>query len=137
MRAWLKQRSDINQLNADIARQSGDIAALRQAKKRLHDPAYIREQAHERFGWVMPGETSYRVIGADGDVLPDGTSALSDPADVFSRKNPEWWQQVYGSVVEAGRPETEEQTPSPADTLRRPPAKSGSTGPRGGQQTDR
>ncbi len=101
MRAWLKQRSEINTLNAQIVDQRSDVASLVQAKKRLHDPAYIESQARLRFGWIMPGETGFRVIGSDGEVLSNGTSTLSQPVKPI-KKDPEWWQGAYGSVVAAG-----------------------------------
>ena len=37
-----------------------------------HDPDYVRTQARERLGWVVPGETGYRVVGADGKPLGGG-----------------------------------------------------------------
>lgn len=101
MRAWLKQRSEINILNAQIVDQRTDVASLVQAKSRLHDPAYIESQARLRFGWIMPGEKGYRVIGSDGHVLSNGTSTLSQPVKPV-KNDPEWWQGVYGSVVAAG-----------------------------------
>ena len=121
MRAWLKQRSEINGLTAQIAQQQADVAALRQTKQRLHDPAYIKEQARSRFGWIMPGETGYRVIGADGQVLSDGTSTLSDPETVAPKKDPEWWQTAYGSIVAAGEPPSAETTAK--DQQRKPAEK--------------
>ena len=102
MRAWLQQRSDINTLSAQIAAGKAEVAALREAKQRWHDPAYIRTQARLRFGWVMPGETGYRVIDDDGDILVSG-SQLSDPADPPPKSSPEWWETAWSSVVAAGR----------------------------------
>ena len=103
MRAWLKQRSDINTLNAQIADQRANVAALRESKQRLRDPAYIESEARKRFGWILPGEVGYRVIGDDGEVLSDGGSRLSDPTKPAAAPTPEWWQDVYGSVAEAGK----------------------------------
>ncbi len=45
-----------------------EIAELQDIEQRWNDPAFIRNQARERFGWVMPGEVGYRVIGLDGEV---------------------------------------------------------------------
>lgn len=103
MRAYLRQRSEINTLKMQIAEQRADVATLEQTRERLHDPAYIRTLARLRFGWLMPGETGYRVIDADGHVLPDGGAQLTDPAARRRAADPEWWQDVWGSVVAAGR----------------------------------
>jgi cell division protein FtsB len=101
-RAWLRQRGELNQLNAEIAAQRAQVAELEQAKRRLHDPAYIKEQARARFGWVMPGETGYRVIGDDGEVITDSSSALSEPVDSSADLPSQWWDTAWGSVVAAG-----------------------------------
>ena len=101
VRAWVQQRSDINMLTAEIADRKAEVAALKQAKQRWHDPAYIRTQARLRFGWLMPGETGYRIIDGNGDILPSG-SQLSDPAPARPKNSPEWWETAWGSVVAAG-----------------------------------
>ena len=103
VRAWIHQRGDINTLNAEIAEREATIQALRLEKKRWKDPAYIATQARLRFGWLMPGETGYRVIGADGKVLETGEAALSEPTDVEEAADREWWDTAWGSVVEAGK----------------------------------
>jgi cell division protein FtsB len=100
-RAWLQQRSDINSLTAQIAASRTQIGSLEQEKLRWHDPAYIRTQARERFGWLMPGEIGYRVIDRHGNTLPSGAS-LSEPASGTSGSRGEWWQQAWDSVVAAG-----------------------------------
>ena len=135
MRAWLKQRSDINTLSAQIAQQQADVAGLEQTKKRLHDPAYIESLARLRFGWIMPGETGYRVIDANGDVLADGASQLSDPTAAKSAPDPEWWQDVYGSVVAAG--EDPQASSTTNDSPRRTPPQQLGGHPGSGQKTDR
>ena len=109
MRAWLDQRSQINSLNAEIAEQRADVADLQEAKRRWHDPAYIEAQARLRFGWVLPGETGYRVLGADGEMLSDGSSELTNPTTGTPAGEPEWWETSWGSVVAAG------EEPKPPD----------------------
>lgn len=101
LRAWLQQRSDVNTLTAQIATSRAHIAALEQSKQRLHDPAYIKAQARERFGWLMPGQTGYRVIDAHGKIVQTG-SQLSDPIATSAKSHPEWWDRAWGSVVAAG-----------------------------------
>ena len=55
-------------------------------------------QARLRFGWVMPGEVGYRVIGADGEVLA-GDGATLDHADRNrpAEQDPDWWDTAWGS----------------------------------------
>ena len=61
-------------------------------------------QARLRFGWVMPGEVGYRVIGADGKVLAgderDADRRRPQPAKA---SDTEWWDTAWGSMEEAGK----------------------------------
>jgi cell division protein FtsB len=100
-RAWLQQRSDINSLTAQIATTKARIATLEQEKQRWHDPAYIRTQARERFGWLMPGEIGYRVIDRHGRIVPSGSS-LSKPRAATPPSDAQWWQRAWDSIVAAG-----------------------------------
>jgi len=127
MRAWIKQRGEVNDLTTQIAQQKADVASLQQAEQRWRDPAYIEAQARLRFGWLMPGETGYRVIGPDGEVLSDGGSELSEPTTPGAKTSPEWWQSQWGSIVEAGKDPAEaaetsdEPTRKPAERIGRRP----------------
>lgn len=105
-RAWLQQRSDINTLNAQLAASRAHVAELQQAKQRWHDPAYIHTQARERFGWLMPGEIGYRVIDRNGHIVASGSS-LSVPRAGAQRRDGEWWQRAWDSVVAAGADPTQ------------------------------
>ena len=75
MRAYLQQRAHIDELKTQIAQREVNIDELEREKRRWDDPAYVQAQARERFGYLMPGETSYVVeagevgdqrLGADG-----------------------------------------------------------------------
>jgi cell division protein FtsB len=104
VRAWLNQRNEETSLAAQIAGSRASIAQLQMAKKRWNDPAYIEAQARLRFGWVMPGERSYRVIGKDGKVLTTGRSELAAPRSDVAAVHPPWWQGALGSLQQAGSP---------------------------------
>jgi hypothetical protein len=109
-RAWLRQRSEINTLTAQIADQQAQVDALEKEKRRWKDPAYIRMQATSRFGWVMPGETGYRVIGDNGEVLDNGMSSLSEPVPPDQGVGDHWWDDAWGSVLAAGAEPTQPTT---------------------------
>jgi cell division protein FtsB len=103
-RAWLRQRNEIADLTAQINASQAAIDDLQQEKRRWDDPAYIKQQAHERFGWVMPGETGYRVIGDDGKTIGSDGSELADPVAPAPADDSEWWRNAWLSVVDAGDP---------------------------------
>ena len=113
LRAWIDQRAEIASVEADIAATQQRVDQLEQTKQRWHDEAYIRRMARERFGWVLPGEVGYRVIDENGDTV-GGTPRLDDPSEGSATDQPDWYDQMWGSVETAGQPlpsEEERQRP--------------------------
>ena len=113
MRAYLQQRSHIADLRAQIDSSQRDITALEREKRRWQDDAYVETQARERFGWVLPGETSYQVIGRDGKPLEQGAE-LTDPDSVARTVPDPWWDKAYGSLEAADHPP---KAPTPATRI--------------------
>ena len=103
LKAYFQQRSQLQDLKAQIASSESDISALEKEKARWKDPAYVREQARARFGYLMPGQTSYVVIGADGKPI-QSESTLSDPSKVILKHPTAWWTTEWKSVELAGNP---------------------------------
>jgi cell division protein FtsB len=117
MRAYLQQRAHINDLRTQIDSSERDILALEREKRRWTDDAYVETQARERFGWVLPGETSYQVIDRNGQPL-ERSDALTDP-DTVARQVPDpWWGKVYGTLEEADHPKP---PPTPRTSITPPP----------------
>ena len=117
MRAYLEQRSHLGSLRASIIESQTNIGDLEREQQRWDDPAYVEMQARQRFGWVMPGEIGFQVIGEDGKPLAEGNS-LTDPDAVREANQPMWWQSAWGSVEAAGAPER--PAPQPADRIMAP-----------------
>ncbi|MBJ7359028.1 septum formation initiator family protein [Nocardioides sp.] len=111
LKAFLQQRTHINDLKGQIAEREANIDALEAEKQRWSDPAYIEQQARARLGYVMPGERTYLVLDEDGNALRP-QSDLDDPAEVLSTTPTPWWSDAWESVELAGHP------PKPA----KPPA---------------
>lgn len=103
MRAYITQRAHIQDLKTAIAARETNIDALEREKRRWEDPAFVRAQARERFGYLMPGETGYQVLGADGKPL-QAPSELTDPDDVVKVVPRPWWGDAWDSVELAGHP---------------------------------
>ncbi|MDN5855487.1 MAG: septum formation initiator family protein, partial [Actinomycetia bacterium] len=103
LRAWLQQREDTEQARTEISEAQHRIDELEREKQRLDDPAYVKTLARERFGWLMPGETGYTTLDADGDV-PGDDNTLTDPTgeDDDASNDQEWFVEVWGSVRSAG-----------------------------------
>lgn len=116
LKAYLQQRSHISDLKSQIAQSEADIADLETEKERWHDPAFLAIQARSRFGYVLPGETSYVVLGADGKPLEPQTTFA--PRNSVSDKQPTaWWSTAWRSVELAGNPPAAEPKPKPLEQI--------------------
>jgi cell division protein FtsB len=111
MRAYLQQRSHINDLKASIAEHDANIDELVAEKKRWEDPAYVEKQARARLGYVLPGEKAYMVLGEDGTPLEPETE-LKDPATVLTSRPVAWYDTAWQSVELAGHPPRVGRPPS-------------------------
>ena len=103
MRAYLEQRAHITDLKSQIVLREANIDDLEREKRRWEDPAYVRAQARERFGYLLPGETSYVVLDENGKPLRSEAS-LRDPSEVIVEVPTAWWSDAWDSVELAGNP---------------------------------
>ena len=103
LRAYLQQRDHIQDLKTKIAARQAAIESLEDEKERWQDPAYIEQQARERFGYVMPGEKAYVALDADGNRI-QSEAELSDPSQVGDQTPTAWWEDAWSSVELAGNP---------------------------------
>lgn len=104
LRAYLQQRSHIDELQATIAERKAAIAELEDEKERWRDPAYVGQQARE-LGYVAAGDTPYIVLGEDGQPL-GSASDLADPAEIGSGEERTWVDDLWDSTKVAGHPPT-------------------------------
>ncbi|MFM6850877.1 MAG: FtsB family cell division protein, partial [Terrabacter sp.] len=111
LRAYLQQRSHIGDLKAQIAERETSIDALEREKRRWDDPAYVKAQARARFGYLMPGESGFEVIGPDGKPL-EAQASLNDPDEVIRTVPKAWWSAAWESMELAGDPPPPEQQPA-------------------------
>lgn len=118
MRAYLHQRSHIAELNAEIAGYNREIRSAQAELDRWNDPSYVEQQARERFGWVLPGETAYQVLDSNGEPLT-GKDKLADPSTIANpKKKPEaWWTKIGESAKAADQPKKLVPKPTPADKI--------------------
>lgn len=128
LRIYFAQAEKIAATRTEIAERQEAITALQGRLSQWDDPAYVRQQARERLGWVVPGEIGFRVIGPDGKPL--GGGAQIDPPDTSVPGEPDaWWLRLRRSLEAADQPAppaepkaserkpiTDKTTPSPTPT---------------------
>lgn len=103
MRAYLQQRAEIGELKETISERADNIDALEREKRRWQDPGFVRTQARERFGYLMPGETAFVVLDESGLPL-ERQSELSDPETVGDQTPEAFWNDAWESMKLAGNP---------------------------------
>lgn len=100
---WLEQRAEIAALEQAIAEMEAEQASLEDQVEQWSDETYVKQQARDRLLYVMPGERSYLVVGAEE---MDGAVVDSSAAQVEAEKPP-WvdalWQSVVVSAYEEAR----------------------------------
>jgi cell division protein FtsB len=103
LRIYFSQAHEISTTRAEIAERQQRIRDLQGELARWDDKAYVRTQARERLGWVVPGETGYTVVGADGKPLGGGAQISAEAATQEPPQN-SWLSKLWGSVEAADRP---------------------------------
>jgi len=98
LRSTLNQRSEINALRGQLARQGQSVAALQHEQRQWSDPAYVEQQARERLKFVRVGDTSYTVIDAEAAPADTGGPKIAAPAQASTANSP-WYGQLWQSMV--------------------------------------
>ena len=107
MRAYISQQEQLRDLNTSLAQTQARVDSLEAELKRWQDPEYIKSQARDRFSFVAPGETAYRVIDPETvtgeDPMADLTQAAANqnPATLAVSTTP-WYLTMWDSVEVAG-----------------------------------
>jgi cell division protein FtsB len=117
LKAYFQQHSQIEQLRSQIADSQTSISHLEDEKARWQDPAYVRQQARARFGYLMPGQTSYVVIGENGKPLAAQATLGDDPRAARTSTPTAWWTTEWRSVELAGNPPSDNQKHKPLTFL--------------------
>ncbi|MGH1561928.1 FtsB family cell division protein [Mumia sp. DW29H23] len=111
LKAFLQQRDALATAKAQIAESTAAIEELEEQKARFDDPEYVEQQARSRFGWVMPGEIGFTVLGPDGKPVGKGPE-LPDATETTA-PGPQWYDTLWGSVqVAGGVPDKTKPTPT-------------------------
>jgi len=95
VRNYFGQRAEIAALEAQIQVTQENVDRLQLEQQRWDDPAYIAAEARRRLLFVMPGETGYVSLGADG------RPAAETISDQVAEEEPNWYGKLWGALAEA------------------------------------
>src|SRR5690625_3433076 len=104
LRAYVRQQEELRELNTELAQAQEEAENLDAAIRRWNNEEFIRSQARERFGFVMPGETRYRVIDPE-TVAGEEPELESDLVASIPVGSGPWYVDVWESVNIAGEME--------------------------------
>ena len=76
-----------------------------------YEASGLNAQARARFGYLMPGESGFEVIGADGKPL-EAQASLNDPSEVIKTVPKAWWTAAWESMELAGNPPPPQEEPA-------------------------
>ena len=112
LRIYFSQAHEIASTKAEIADSQAAIGDLQGQIARWNDPAYVTAQARERLGWLVPGETGFTVVGADGKPLGGGLTLDSSLTPAPDQPQTMWWDRMWGSVAAADKPAPVKKNPA-------------------------
>lgn len=124
LRVYFAQAHEIAETKVEIAQRQQAIEELQSERSRWENPDYVRAQARERLGWVVPGEIGYRVVDANGKPLGGGEEIDPGSSGVAPPSKSAWWTKLQESVKAADQP-------APASKDSQPPTVTVETKPGG------
>ena len=98
LRAYLSQQAQYDAVVDRIKAASDTSTTLENELAQWKDDTYVRSQVRERLGYVMPGDTSYVVVGADSMKQTEAGGG----ATASSQDTP-WYQKLRDSSRAAGQ----------------------------------
>jgi cell division protein FtsB len=104
LQVYFTQQRDLAVAEQEIRERNIQIADLETELARWSDPAYVKAQARERLGWVMPGESGYRVVDDNGNPVGGGVTLESAQRPVSGEGDRTWWQRLNGALATADSP---------------------------------
>jgi cell division protein FtsB len=94
---WLGQRHDIASLVTQTHRTEVKLSQLHAQDRRWQNPAYVESQARQRLHYMIPGQTTYVVLGK----AHRRSTASTHKHQAAVSAGP-WYSQLWQSMQSAG-----------------------------------
>ncbi len=92
LRTFFTQQSQADELASERLAIQQQIQAMQERKQQQQDPAYIKSEARERLGLVMPGEVPYQVQ------LPGAYEEEMERLRRPVEDAPVWYSELWKSI---------------------------------------
>lgn len=97
LRAYLSQQAQYDAIMDQLAQAKETSTHLEDQLAQWQDDDYVRSQARQRLFYVMPGETTYVVLGAE-----DAEQAALDQEKAGADVSRPWYEVLRDSAAAAG-----------------------------------
>lgn len=104
LRIYLDQQHELAVAEQEVRERSAQINDLEDQLARWDDPAYVKAQARDRLGWVMPGEIGYRVVDEEGKPIGGGVVIDAEQQLPADEQESVWSDRLWGSIRAADAP---------------------------------
>jgi hypothetical protein len=101
LRAYLSQQAQYDAVVDRIKEASDTSTTLENELAQWKDDTYVRSQVRERLGYVMPGDTSYVVVGADSMKEAEASGGATPGS-----QDAPWYKELRDSSRAAGQAES-------------------------------
>ena len=101
LRAYLSQQAQYDAVVDKIKEASDTSTTLENELAQWKDDTYVRSQVRERLGYVMPGDTSYVVVGADSMKETEASGGATPGS-----QDAPWYKELRDSSRAAGQAES-------------------------------
>ncbi len=109
---YFRMQHELSERQAAVAQKQASIDSLEDQLQRWQDPNYVRSQARNRLGWVVPGETGFVVLDANGRPI-NGSSTVASAQPKDSKHELVWWEKLTDSIAAADAPAQQALSGSP------------------------
>ncbi len=92
VREYIAQKRQIDQLQAQSAATTAELARLQAEAQRLNEPAYIEQQAMDRLHMCLPKTSCYVIIGGRPSARASAVAAAAATP---------WYERLWHSVRQA------------------------------------
>lgn len=115
--SYLDQQQQLRELNASVEEAQSRIRTLEAEVLLWNDDDYVRAQARERLGYVMPGEVLYVVNDPDEGTPEEQRRALEVELEYNRRAATPWFTTMWDSISVAGYSSGEGEPVDPTEPV--------------------
>lgn len=114
LRHAVEQQEQLRRLGADLEAAESRNHALELELEQWQDPVFVKAQARDRLGYVMPGEQTFRVMDPEIVVGEDIEEEVEE-GGVPGMADAPWYLTVWESVAMAGEAVPGSEEPGEGD----------------------